>query len=115
MSRYGCMTMGTCARMLLEDALHAIDGEVRVEGDGGTEWVKEDGLDAKREVSEAFRELAHHMNEALASARVFDRLAVNKGLEYTVGEYMTASMEELNRFEDDWAWVYDDDEDGQPE
>lgn len=110
MAKYGSMTMGTYARMLLEDALHAIDGEVRVEGDGGTEWVNVNGLDAKREVSEAFRELAHHMNDELASARAFEMLAVNKGLEYTVGEYVTAIMEELKRFEEDWAWVYNGDQ-----
>lgn len=108
MARYGYTTMDTYARMLMEDALHAIDGEMRVEGEGGDVWVKDDGVDAKREVSLAFRELAHHMNDALASARAVERLAVNKGLEYTVDEYMTANMDELKWFEDDWAWVYDD-------
>lgn len=115
MARYGCTTMGTYARMLMEDALHAIDGEMRVEGDGGDAWVKDDGVDAKRVVSDAFKEIAHHLDSALASACAFNVLMYEKAIEFSAMDYLAAKSEELKRFEDDWAWVYEDDEDGQPE
>lgn len=108
----GTTTTGKSARMLMEGALHAVDGEERVcVGDGDDfswEWVKSDRIDPKSEVSFAFKALAHEMKSILESHRAINRIMQDNGFVLDMREYVAAVAEEGARFEDDWEWVYDD-------
>lgn len=107
MSRYQCMSMGEYARLLTEDAIHAVDGEVRVFNDEGeTEWVKDPDLDPKAEVKASCGELAHHLLQMTASANAIEKLSGFKA--ENIQEYGAAHESFIQEWADEWAWLYEE-------
>lgn len=105
MGRYQASTAGECARMLTEDAEHAVLFEVRaLGGDGGTEWVTAD-IDPMAEVGEVCRELAHHLRKARCAARAMEIVAEAHGIEPGLFEFASAMVRAEAQQADDWAWV----------
>lgn len=50
MGKYQCQTMGEYARLLMEDAVNAVDKKVRTyDGEGREVWMDEPDLDVKSE------------------------------------------------------------------
>ena len=116
MARYQCGTTGQYCELLLEDAMHAMDGYVRFETDEGEKWVKSD-IDPKAEVAEVIREIAHHLNKANAGARALERIMEAHGLAIgngcTLHEYIDAMAHEEMQYADDWAWLYGEEPDNE--
>lgn len=115
MGIYQVTSAGEYARMLREDALHALKGEVRMfDDEGRTVW--EPGLDTDIDVAEeidhVIKELAHHLNEALAAGRAMENEAMRAGVKFDpVRLYGVELMKEREKHDDDWAWIYEE-EDG---
>lgn len=112
MSKYQCGTTGQYARMLTEDAVRAVRGEVRTyNGDGCEEWVKDPDIDPAEEVLACCCELAHHLFQSLASANAIEQVSGFKADK--PGEmlkYAAAHAEYEQKWADDWSWLYEDEE-----
>lgn len=112
MARYHARSMGRYCQLLCEDALHALDHEVRVEGDEGWEWVMDGDVDPKEEVAAAIREISHQLFEMTAAANAIERVSGYKAEDgHALREYGRAHMEWQDEHADDWEWVYECDED----
>lgn len=116
MSRYQVSNMSAYARMLLEDALHAMRGQARDwDDEGNVVWSDAAGADPEEEVAAAFKELCHHLKMSIDAGRAMEASAKAldcdmKGLQR---QFMFEMAREEQRHADDWAWVYGDEEDGE--
>lgn len=112
MGKYQCQTMGEYARLLMEDAVNAVDKKVRTyDGEGREVWMDEPDLDVKSEVKAAFCEVAHHLLQSLASANAIEKLSGYNPTD--IREYGAEHQRFIAEYEDDWSWVYEDDEEGE--
>ena len=113
MAIYKTLDTSEYARMLREDALHALNLEVRkIDEDGNTTWVEEFMTmdDIAVIVDDSIRELAHHLKEALEDAITKEELARKAGITFDAITYIDERVRQASRFDDDWAWVYEEQE-----
>ena len=114
MAKYLTETIGEYARMLREDALHALNKERRVfDEEGRMMWEYEPGTDQAdiaEEVDEVIRELAHYLKEALEDGRTREEISKRHGMKFVLRDYMEERAKQARMFEDDWAWVYEEQE-----
>ena len=93
MARYQVVTMGEYARMLHEDAMHALNRERRLfDQYDRVMWEYDPEMDQSyilQKVDGVIRVLAHNLKQALDSLSATDSLA--------------------DKYDDDeWAWVYEE-------
>ena len=112
MARYQTSTMGEYARMLHEDALHALNRERRVfDQYDRVMWEYDPEMDQSyisQKIDGVIRYLAHQLKRELDSGRAIYRLADKMGAVFTHAEYEEARIIEADRFADDWSWVYEE-------
>lgn len=110
MARYQTSTMGEYARMLHEDALHALNRERRLfDQYDRVMWEYDPEMDQSyilQKVDGTIRVLAHNLKQALDSMRAIESLADKMGVMLSPKAYEEARIIEADRFADDWAWVY---------
>lgn len=112
MARYQTSTIGEYARMLHEDALHALNRERRVfDQYDRVMWEYDPEMDQSyilQMVDGVIRNLAHKLKQALDSGRAIDSLADKMGAMFTRAEYEEARIIEADRFADVWSWIYEE-------
>lgn len=112
MAGYQTSTMGEYARMLHENAMHALNRERRLfDQYDRVMWEYDPEMDQSyilQMVDGVIRVLAHHLKQALDSGRTIDSLEDKMGAMFTHGAYEEARIIEADRFADDWSWVYED-------
>ena len=115
MTLYQVASAGEYARMLREDALHALKGEVRMfDDEGRTVWELglDTDIDVAEEVDQVIKELSHHLNEALAAIRAQKNFAMRHGVEFDPARlYGVELVKEREKHDDEWSWIYEE-EDG---
>lgn len=115
MPLYHTASIGEYARMLREDALHALKGEVRTfDDEGRTVWEHglDTDIDVAEEVDQVIKELSHHLKEALDAGRAQENIAKLHGVKFDLTrEYGVELMNERKKHDDKWAWIYEE-EDG---
>ena len=112
MGIYQVASAGEYARMLREDALHALKGEVRTfDDEGRTVW--EHGLDTDSDVAEevdhVIKELSHHLKKELDAGRAQENIAKRHGVEFDLSrEYGVEMMKESEKHYHEWSWIYEE-------
>ena len=113
MAIYNTLDIGEYARMLREDALHALNSEVReIDEDGNTSWVEEFMTmdDISVIVDDSIRELAHHLIEATVDAITKGELAKKAGITFDAITYINERVRQGDMFDKYWSWVYEEQE-----
>lgn len=106
MSRYQTSTMGQYCRMLAEDAVHAINHEVRVYDDDGIWlWEEDDYIDPEEEVMDVIREICLQLQMSMASANAHEALVDKSNYTNYFNSYMDEVMKYDQIFRASWAWL----------
>ena len=114
MALYNTLDTGEYARMLREDALHALNLEVRkIDEDENTSWVEEFMTmeDIAIIVDDSIRELSHHLKEAMVEAITKEELARKAGITFDTIAYIDERVRQEDMFDKYWSWIYEE-EDG---
>ena len=114
MALYKTSNIGEYARMLHEDALHALNLEVRkIDEDGNTSWVEEHMTmeDVAVIVDDSIRELSHHLKEAMVDAMTKEKLARKAGITFDPIAYIVERVMQDDMIDKYWSWIY---EEGRP-
>lgn len=115
MPLYQTASVGEYARMLREDALHALNGEVRTfDDEGRTVWEHglDTDIDVAEEIDQVIKELSYHLKEALDAGRAMENEAMRAGVKFDPARlYGVELMKEREKHDDEWAWIYEE-EDG---
>lgn len=114
MALYKTLDIGEYARMLHEDALHALNLEVRkIDEDGNTAWVEEFMTmeDIAIIVDDSIRELSHYLKEATVDALTAEDLARKNGITFDRTTHFVERVRQDNMIDKYWSWIY---EEGQP-
>ena len=111
MALYKTLNTGEYARMLWEDALHALNLEVRkIDEDGNTSWVEEFMTmeDIAIIVDDSIRELSHHIREAMADATTKEELARTAGVTFDTITYIDERVRQDRMLDECWSWIYEE-------
>ena len=115
MALYKTSNIGEYARMMREDALHALKGEVRTfDDEGRTMWEHglDTDIDVAEEVDSVIKELSHHLYEALSAGRAMENEAMRAGVKFDHARlYGVELIKEMEKHDDEWSWIYEE-EDG---
>lgn len=111
MALYNTSDTGEYARMLWEDALHALNLEVRkIDEDGNTSWVEEDMTidEISVIVDDSIRELSHHIRESTVDALTKEELARKNGITFDTVTYINERVRQDRVIDKYWAWIYEE-------
>lgn len=111
MAKYQCSSLGRYAEMLTEDIVHAVVGEFRTpEG----EWEEDPNQDPVDVAYGSARELSYHLMKMTASANALEKLSgLEVGENLKLHDYVSEQMnQERGLYSTGFAWLTDDDEDG---
>ena len=113
MALYNTLDTGEYARMLREDALHALNLEVRkIDEDGNTSWVEEHMTmeDIAVIVDDSIRELSHYLKETIVDAITKEELARKAGITFDTITYIDERVRQEDMFDEYWSWIYEEGE-----
>lgn len=113
MALYNTSNIGEYARMLHEDAMHALNLEVRkIDEDGNTSWVEEFMTmeDIAVIVDDSIRELSHLLKEATLDAITREELARKAGITFDRTTYFVERVRQDRVIDKYWSWIYEDGE-----
>ena len=113
MALYKPLNTGEYTRMLWEDAMHALNMEVRkIDEDGNISWVEEFMTmeDIAVIVDDSIREISHHLKEAMADAITEEELARKAGITFDTITYIDERVRQDDIFDEYWSWIYEEGE-----